>query len=283
MTLPEFTYTVLLKPRPLRAAANAVLLALTPAVVERYGARIHLNPHDPVVSGALALHVYEKPGTRFFLRAIQPGMTFLDIGANVGYYSALALARLGPHGRVVAVEPDPESFAYLRRTIAANGENRVTLVNKGLAAAPGTLRLYRNLSNRGDNRFYANDLAGDSIEAEVARADDLLAGLGIDRVDCIKMDVQGFEGQVLAGLERTIRNSGSLVMLSEFWPWGLGQAGSDPLEVLARLRQLGCELYELSADGSTVPLADPGAFIGRYQGRKYANIVALRRPEPRPQ
>lgn len=276
MTLPEFAYTVLLKPRPLRAAANAALRVLTPAVVERYGARIHLNPNDPVVSGALALHVYEKPETRFFLSAIRPGMTFLDIGANVGYYTALALARIGPKGRVIAVEPDPEAFGYLQRTVAANGEDRTTVVNKGLAEAPSTLRLYRNLSNRGDNRFYANDLANGYLEVEVARADDLLAGLGIQRVDFIKMDVQGFEGHVLSGLERTIRNSNSLVMLSEFWPWGLGEAGSQPLEVLARLDRLGCKLYELTADGSTVPLTDYPAFIARYPGRRYANIVAQR-------
>jgi FkbM family methyltransferase len=279
MSLPEFVYTVLLKPRPLRAAANAALRALTPAVVERYSARIHLNPNDPVVSGAVALHVYEKPETRFFLQAIRPGAMFLDIGANVGYYSALALARIGPSGRVIAVEPDPEAFEYLQRTVAANGADRATLINQGLADKPGTLRLYRNPSNRGDNRFYPNDLASGYLEVEVARADDVLAGLGIGRVDLIKMDVQGFEGQVLAGLERTIRNSPGLVMLSEFWPWGLGQAGSQPLEVLAHLQRLGCELYELTAGGSTVPLTDHAGFVARYPGRKYANIVARRPPE----
>jgi len=165
MTLPEFAYTVLLKPRPLRAIANATLRALTPATIERYGARIHLNPRDPVVSGALALGVYEKPETRFFLKTIAPGMTFLDVGANVGYYSALALARIGPAGRVIAFEPDPETFEYLQRTIAANGPDRTTALNKGLADTPGTLRLYRNSSNRGDNRFYANDLADNSVES----------------------------------------------------------------------------------------------------------------------
>ncbi len=278
MTLAEFVYTVLLKPRPLRAAANAALRALIPAAVERYGARIHLNPRDPVISGALALRAYEKPETRFFLTAIQPGMTFLDIGANIGYYTALALARIGPRGRVVAVEPDPEAFRYLRLTAGANGGDRATLVNQGLADTPGTLRLYRNLSNRGDNRLYANDLAGDHVEVQVARADDVLAGLGIDRVDLIKMDVQGFEGKVLSGLERTMRNSDSLVLLSEFWPWGLRQAGSDPLEVLARLQALGFQLRELTGNGSTAPLTDHAAFIGRYTGRKYANIVARRRP-----
>jgi FkbM family methyltransferase len=276
MTLPEFAYTVLLKPRPLRAIANATLRALTPATIERHGARIHLNPRDPVVSGALALGVYEKPETRFFLRTISPGATFLDIGANIGYYSALALARVGPAGRVIAIEPDPETFEYLLRTIAANGADRAHVVRKGLADAPGTLRLYRNSSNRGDNRLYANDLADGYVEVEVARADDVLAGLGIAKVDLIKIDVQGFEGKVFSGLERTIRNSGPLVILSEFWPWGLREAGSDPFEVLERLQGFGLRLHELTADGSTMPLDDHVGFVARYPRRKYANIVATR-------
>ena len=274
MTLPEFAYTVLLKPRPLRAIANATLRALTPATIERYGARIHLNPRDPVVSGALALGVYEKPETRFFLKTIAPGTTFLDVGANVGYYSALALARIGPAGRVIAFEPDPETFEYLQRTIAANGPDRTTALNKGLADTPGTLRLYRNSSNRGDNRFYANDLADNSVEVEVARADDVLASRGIGKVDLIKIDVQGFEGKVLYGLERTIRNSHPLTILSEFWPWGLREAGSDPFEVLERLQGFGLQLHELTDDGSSVPLNDHAGFVARYTGRKYANIVA---------
>jgi FkbM family methyltransferase len=276
MTLPEFAYTVLLKPRPLRAIANATLRALTPATVERHGARIHLNPRDPVVSGALALGVYEKPETRFFLNTIKPGATFLDVGANIGYYSALALTRVGAAGRVLAIEPDPETFEYLLRTIAANGQERAQAVQKGLADAPGSLRLYRNSSNRGDNRFYANDLADNFVDVEVARADDVLASLGIGRVDLIKIDVQGFEGKVLQGLEGTIRNSNPLVILSEFWPWGLREAGSDPFEILQRLQGFGLRLHELAGDGSTVPLDDHAGFIGRYTGRKYANIVATR-------
>jgi FkbM family methyltransferase len=276
MTLPEFAYTVLLKPRPLRSIANATLRALTPTTIERYGACIHLNPRDPVISGALALGVYEKPETRFFLKTISRGATFLDIGANIGYYSALALTRVGPAGRVVAIEPDPETFEYLQRTIGANGNDRASVIRKGLADESGTLRLYRNSSNRGDNRFYANDLADGHVEVEVARADDVLASLGIGRVDFIKIDVQGFEGRVFYGLERTIRNSSPLVILSEFWPWGLREAGSDPFEVLKRLQEFGLQLHELATDGSTLPLNDHAGFIARYPGRKYANIVARR-------
>jgi FkbM family methyltransferase len=274
MTLPEFVYTVLLKPRPLRMLANGTLRALTPRTVRRHGACIHLNPRDPVVSGSLALGIYERPETDFFLEALRPGTTVLDIGANVGYYSALALSRIGPNGRLFAVEPDPENFQYLERTVGAGADQRVRIARVALADMPGTLRLYTNSENRGDNRLYANDLADGSIDVEVMRGDDLLREWGVEQVDLIKIDVQGYEARVFSGLERTLVASPNLVIMSEFWPWGLERAGTNPAALLERLRGIGFTLSELLSHGATSPITDDAAFILRYPGRQYANIVA---------
>ena len=101
MTIPEFIYTVLLRPKPLRAITNAALRAILPASVTRHGSTIVLNPNDPVVSGAITLGVYEKPETRFFLSVCRSGLTFIDIGANIGYYTALAIPRLEAQGRII--------------------------------------------------------------------------------------------------------------------------------------------------------------------------------------
>ena len=95
--------------------ANACLLTMLPERVVRQGATIVLNQKDPVVSGALALNVYEPEQTSFFLAACEPGSVFLDIGANSGYYTALFLSHAGPGGRAIALEPDPECFEVLQR------------------------------------------------------------------------------------------------------------------------------------------------------------------------
>src|ERR1019366_5482962 len=120
MTLLEFVYTVILKPAPLRKVANAIIRRIIPRSLKLHGATIVLNPNDAVVSGALTFGAYELPETTFFLRACRPGLTFVDIGANVGYYSALALARMHGNGKVIALEPHPENFRYLQATVAAN-------------------------------------------------------------------------------------------------------------------------------------------------------------------
>src|SRR5882757_10645950 len=103
MTIPEFIYTVLLRPKPLRKLSNALIRAALPRQISRDGAIVILNPNDPVISGGLALGVYESTETRFFKGVCKPGMTFLDVGANVGLYTALALPRIGDTGRVVAL------------------------------------------------------------------------------------------------------------------------------------------------------------------------------------
>src|ERR1700694_4432842 len=116
MHLSEFVYTVLLKPAPLRRAANALIKAMLPRTVSVSGSVICINPDDPVVSGALTLRVYEKAEIAFFRRHFRKDMTFIDVGANVGLYTALAMATPDFRGKIIAVEPHGES----RRNLTAD-------------------------------------------------------------------------------------------------------------------------------------------------------------------
>ncbi len=276
MGLAEFIYTTILKPRPLRLAANQVIRMLIPEMTEVRGARVVLNRKDPVVCGALALRLYEKDEINFLSRAVKPGMTVLDIGANIGLYTAILGRGIGPAGRLFSFEPDPENFQYLSRTVSANGFQNVQLVPAAASAAPGTMRLYTSSENRGDNRLYSNELADGYVEVEVVRADDYLAERNVSRVDLIKIDVQGFEAYVLAGLEQTLRNSSPLILLSEFWPDGLRRAGSDPLDLLQKLQDWGLQLHTLEPGGTIAPVLDCEQLIARFPGRKYTNIVGLK-------
>jgi hypothetical protein len=85
MKLSEFIHTVMLKPRPLRVAANALLRIMLPSTRGVHGALVYLNPDDPVVSGALTLGVYENEEIAFFERVVERQMIFVDVGANVGF------------------------------------------------------------------------------------------------------------------------------------------------------------------------------------------------------
>jgi FkbM family methyltransferase len=281
MTIAEALYTVVLKPKPLKKLANQVIKWTIPTRLERHGATVVLNPHDPVVSGALTLGVYERPETRFFCRACRENMVFLDVGANVGYYTALAMRRVGERGQVIALEPDPQSFHYLKQTVAANGGRNVVCLQKAAALESGTLKLYLSSDNHGDNRLYWNELCDTSCDVEVAPVDSILSDSGVGSVDLVKMDVQGFEGQVLAGMRETIRRARNLIILSEFWPHGLRSAGTDPKALLAGLEAQGLRLYELMHDGGLAKLEDHNKLIETYRGRKYTNIVAVKGTMPK--
>ncbi|MEO5922214.1 MAG: FkbM family methyltransferase [Bryobacteraceae bacterium] len=272
----EFIYTVLLWPKPLKRLANALICRIIPAQLDLDGAIVVLNPRDPVVSGALSLGLYEKSETSFFRSVCKPGMTFLDIGANLGYYTALALRVIGS-GSIVALEPDPENFGFLQRTVAADKSALVHCVNKAAGAANGKQTLFTSSSNRGDNRLYSNDLCEGQVEVEACTVDSLLSSLSVESVDLIKIDVQGFEGHVFWGMRDTVRRSANLILLSEFWPYGLESAGTPPLDVLYELEAAGL-LFELTPQGTLTPIADKAKFIERFPSRHYTNIVRIRTP-----
>ena len=183
--LAEFVYCYLLRPWPLRQLTNWTIRKLLPKQVEIHGATVVLNPTDPVVSGALHFGVYEKAETRFFQSACRDGMTFLDVGANLGYYTALATRAVGPNGRVLAVEPDPDSFGYLEQTIAANAVGNVEAFPVAASDAPATLPLHISTDNRGDNRLYASGEDRPQVEVAARPLDALLRENKIDTVDLI--------------------------------------------------------------------------------------------------
>ena len=271
--LAEFVYCYLLRPWPLRQITNWTIRQLLPKQLQFGEATVVLNPTDPVVSGALHFGVYEKAETKFFYTACLDGMTFLDVGANIGYYTALAARIVGPNGNVIALEPDPESYQYLEQTIKANAVGNVRAFQIAASDSPATLPLFISKDNRGDNRLYATAEKRPQIEVEARPIDELLSENNINTVDLIKIDVQGYEPKVIAGLEKTINQSPNLTILMEFWPKGIAEAGGDAKKFLDDLRKLGLTLFELKSEGDLRKLTDDRDLISRHQGRKYTNLV----------
>ena len=279
MTLAEFVYTTLLRPRLLRRAANAAIRAALPKHVRVGKALVWLNPDDPVVSGALAFGVYERGEIAFFRSRFAADMTFIDVGANVGLYSALALSTPGFRGRVLAIEPHRESRVYLQKTLQSNAAPAATALVCELAASdrPGTLTLYQNPENKGDNRVYPDPLlqAQETIGADTL--DNICRRHDISSAQFIKIDVQGAEATVIRGASGLLAASDQCVLMTEFWPYGLARCGADGLQYLEMLGELGFRLYELSgSSGVPLAIASPRALVERTQGRRYANLVGVK-------
>jgi len=273
MTIAEFVYTVLLRPPPLRRAANATIRALLPKRIRVGAATVWLNPDDPVISGALTLGVYERGEIDYFRSRFDAAMTFIDVGANVGLYSALALSTPGFRGRALAIEPHAESRLYLRKTIEANG-GAAQICELAASDRPGTLKLYKNPENKGDNRLYPDPLLRGEETIEADTLDNICRRYGIASAQFIKIDVQGAEAQVIRGAKGLLAASSDCVLMTEFWPYGLARCGADGLEYLQLLQELGFRLYELGRN--LAPVNDPRALVERTQGRHYANLVGIK-------
>lgn len=277
MAAAEFIYTTIARSRALKFLADGMIRAVLPRSVRYGNARVIINPRDPVVSGALTFGVYERSEIAFMRRVCTPDRVMVDVGANVGLYTAIAGVGVGPAGRVIALEPDPESFRFLEQTVGANRLTNTKIVQAAASDTTGKARLSTSSENRGDNRLYPNELADGCIEVKTLRLDDYLDADGVTTVDLLKIDVQGFEGHVIGGLVKTIHRSPKLIMLMEFWPSGLAQAGTSPLGLLHQLCDLGLVLHELTRGGRIVLIKDKNGLIDRLPGRKYANIVAIAR------
>jgi FkbM family methyltransferase len=145
--------------------------------------------------------------TRFVVRAVRPGMTVVDVGANFGYYSVLLADLIGDAGRLVAVEPNPHVAAKLRKTLSINGfDGRATVREVALTqAADGKIAFFMPAGQPLNSRVVPPDSAcegGETITVGATNIDALCAKL--DRVDFIKVDAEGAEAGIIEGMKETI-------------------------------------------------------------------------------
>jgi hypothetical protein len=159
----------------------------------------------------------------------------------------------------------------------------VDIFNLAATPVPCKQELRLNPENRGDNRTYHGTYQGkmeewDSLPVLGRPVDDVLAELGIQEVNFVKIDIQGYEQQALSGFRKTLARSQNVILLSEFWPKGLQEAGGSALEYLQMLTNLGFSLYMLNEKpyGSVTPLEDWNALIANLPGRKYADVVGVK-------
>jgi FkbM family methyltransferase len=136
---------------------------------------------------------------------IRPGDTVIDCGAHVGVYTRYALNKGA--GRVIAIEPEPTNIACLKRNFAAEIlDGKVTILPVGVWNERSTLELHLHSHDTSRSTFY-HPSGGESgsIEVPVVPLDEIVNNLKLERVDFIKMDIEGAERQALQGAERTIR------------------------------------------------------------------------------
>lgn len=242
------------------------------------GSKLYVDASDQGMVPSLMMHgVYEAPETVLFKSLIKPGMVIVDVGANVGYYTLLAARCFSDQrsdGVIYAFEPEPTNFGLLVKNIAINGYTTIMAHQEALADKPGTLRLFTDRVNTGNPSLTAENVPASGGSVEVAATTlDLFLSRG--RVDLIKVDIQGAEGLFFAGAYETLQRS-PLKILMEFWPYGLRNLGTDPLELLNKLQGYGFTVQRITATSPFLERVDPVAVIAmcenNKQGRGFINL-----------
>lgn len=218
-----------------------------------------------------AFREYYEPELAYLEKILSPGKVFADVGANFGVYTLAASRIVGEAGMVLAFEPTAESFAILRRNIELNQFSNVHFFQVALAQMRSKAWLYHGWDPVG-NSLGKDPLYGDEgEEVQTEALDQLLEENGVDRVDAIKIDVEGAEELVLRGAIRCLTTQSPIVIF-EFNPGCAARLGLSPWGARDLLENLGYEFLLLG------DLARPNDSESQPA---YFNIVAIPRQSAR--
>lgn len=210
--------------------------------VSVHGFRLYGSQQHHLMLHWLAKGSYERFTRKLFKRALEPGMRVLDIGANIGYYTLLAAKAVGSTGKVFAFEADPENARFLSHNVALNGvADTVTVIPKAAASRSGTVRFFSNRANSVLSSLIVEGEATDAVEVECTTVDAAISPH--ERIDVVKLDVEGGEVDALRGMSETISRMDRLILFVECCPYVLALAGGSVTELLDELERHGFRVH----------------------------------------
>jgi FkbM family methyltransferase len=217
---------------------------------------------------------YEPELTRIVMQRVHQGMTVVDGGANIGYYTLLFSHLVGMSGRVYAFEPDPANYRALLDNISTNGLVNVKPFEYGLGRATGMASFWA--TGGVCSGFSPESIpTGQEITVQVVAIDDILSD--IDQLHFVKLDVEGVELECLEGMRNTIQRSPNISVVLEV---NLNKLGVGAGTMFVRLREFGfSEIYAIE-DGCQV--TDENGLSNLFnstvaKGKHVFNLLCVRR------
>lgn len=173
---------------------------------------VHIQTTNFIDASIFYLGDYEPWLKQHFKRLIKKGDIILDIGANVGFHSLYFAELSGKEGTVLAVEPIVQNFTALQKNITLNKFNNIIAVKKALANHDEEIEIHINVLSENPGGFSLLSKRTKNTKVQCIRGDDLIKQQGISTVNFIKIDVEGFEFEVLKGLTATIQDNRPVII-----------------------------------------------------------------------
>lgn len=224
------------------------------------GPALYVDPQDEQISASIILTGSWEPWvSAVVLSLLRLGDRAVEVGANIGYYTALMAARVGPEGFVTSLEANARLVRLIDRTVRVNGfVDRTRLIAKAAMGAPGTIDFvsFRSYSGGGHVPLFLDASYGEEhgeperYQVEAVRLDDL----GCGRVDLLRIDAEGSEPFILRGAEDLLRANSDIVICME---WSRVQIGPRvPLtEFLDWLQGLGFGFWLIGPPTGLTPMS----------------------------
>jgi FkbM family methyltransferase len=222
--------------------ANFAFVART-----RFGAGIAGNTEDMIQRYVYYFGVWEPNLTRFISSRLRAGDVFVDVGANIGYFSLLASSLVGEAGKVLALEASPRIFSSLQANLRRNGARNVDARNVAVADHEGTVKVFlAGQFNLGTTTIFEHDSLGIEEQVRAQTLSALIAPSDIARMRVIKIDVEGAEWMVVAGMRELLGAANrDLEIISEINPQRLQSQDKTAQDVIAIFSEFGFVPYKL--------------------------------------
>lgn len=221
------------------------------------------------VQRTLYLGAYELEESQWVKSVLRPGDTAIDVGANFGFYTSLFWRLVKPAGRVLAFEPNPMLFHRLKEWFEKNKVSGVELFPNALGAETkmSTLHVLPAIESH-HNATLCRVENAEQVEVNVLRLEDILESKRISRVRLLKVDVEGFELEVLKGVEDSLSEGVIeyiLVELNDYW---LRKNGTSPEHLTTYCQSLGFEISK----GHIAPAGQLSNLLLKHRGTSQTKL-----------
>ncbi len=222
--------------------------------------------------------VYDPVMTSTVLGLVEEDMYCVDIGANIGYFTLLLSKLVGEEGYVRAYEPETKNYDLLLKNLALNKVSNVTPIQEGVYSRASSKLLYVSKGYYGSHSLRrGTNKEPLGLDIELVELDSLDSQMGNQKVDFVKVDVQGAEMEVLQGMSNVIDKNPYIIMIWEYLPLGLKRFDCEPIDFLRKLKEYGFSFWDLDEKKkSRIPI-DTEELVKKYSKRtKSTNILVGR-------
>ncbi len=250
--------------------------------------KLQLDLNQPTQNGILqslqATQTYEPCVFKTLLNILQPGDTFIDIGAHVGFFTVLAGHLVGPTGHIIAVEPIEENFKALEQHVKINDLSNTQLINAIISEIDGDAEIYFNADNDGGHALWdpgAHQFNQKSQQHKTVlpvaskTLDTLLNENKLSTVKSVKIDTEGAEVNILRASQNILKQQVVDFFICELNGFALAQMGFSQDDLFACVRNHGYEIYLPQEDGS-LPRHLP---LGSRLESKYIINLLIAKPQ----